>query len=878
MWRRWIYALRARLRALIRADQADHELHDELSFHVAMQTQANLARGMSESEAERRARLALDGVEQTKERSRDVRPLRTADTLIQDVRYAVRSIRRTRTISLAIVVTFALGIGANAAIFSLVNGVLLTPLPYRSPERIVTVEPFWTNTGRTTPASSAPDFRDWRDQNSALEFLAYHTGGEFTALVNGTPMFASIQLVTPDFFNVFGALPVAGRLWTEQDRDTPVAVVSHAWALTHFGDPQAAVGRTITAAGRSAEVLGVAPSGFTFPGTTDIWMPNTVIPETPSRGAHNYFVVGKLKAGVSLEGARTDMRAIAARLEREYPENRFKSVAVTPMLDKLTGRTRTTLWLLLAIVVGVLLVACVNVAHLQLVRAAARTREVAVRCALGASPSRIIRQVLTESGLLGLAGYVLGLAVGWLTLRGFLSLAPADIPRLGDVHVDGRVFLFTFVVTTLCSLLFGIGPARRASAADVVASLQSHPGRGILGGISPRMRSTVVIAEVAVSVVLLVSAGLLLRSFVQLNRVDLGFATDRVLVTTIAFPVTGPDDFQPATKFYGDLVESVRALPGVRQAAGVRSMPFVEQRANSRYSIADGRTYPRGEDPLAQIQVITPGYFDTVRTPVRQGRDFTDEDRFGRPQVAIVNERLVREALGTDHPIGRVISTGMTLESMKGMRIVGVVADARQMSPEAPPQPEIYLPYLQHPAPGSRLALVIDTSLDPDALVSSIREAARRLNPEVPVRFSTMDDTFKNALSYPRFRTVLVAAFAGLAVILALVGIYSVLSYLVAERTQEIGVRLALGALRRDVFGSVVSGSMRLVFWGLVIGIGGALVAVRGLQTVLFRVSPWDPLTIAGVVAALAATTFLASSIPALRAASVDPLVALRDE
>ncbi|HEU4691081.1 MAG TPA: ABC transporter permease [Vicinamibacterales bacterium] len=878
MWRRWIYALRTRLRALVRPRQSDDELNDELSFHVAMQTQANVARGMTRLEAERQARLALGGVQQLKERLHDRRSVPWFDQLRHDVRYGVRTILRTKVVSAAIIVTFSLGIGANAAIFSLVNGVLLMPLPYSAPERIVAVEPYWTNTGRTTPTSSAPDFYDWHAQNVVLEFLAYHAGGEFTALVNGLPVFASVQIVTADFFNVFGASPVAGRVWTEQDRDAPVAVVSHAWALAHFAGLDSAVGKTIAVAGRSVEILGVMRTGFRYPGTTDIWVPSTMIPETPSRGAHNYTVVGRLKAGVGIEEARTEMRAIAARLEREHAGNRFKSVAVTPILDKLTSRTRTTLWLLLGVVAGVLLIACVNVAHLQLVRAAARTREMAVRCAMGAAPRRIMRQLLTESAVLGIGGCMLGLVVGWFTLEAFLVLAPPDLPRLDDVRLDGRVFGFTFAVTAVCSLLFGIGPARRAIRTDVVAGLQSHPGRGVLGGLSQRMRSTVVVAEVAISVVLLLAAGLLVRSFVQLNRVDLGFATERVLVTTLAFPVRGPDDVAPATTFYRDLVERVRALPGVRQTAGVRTIPFVEQRANSRYSFAGGPTYREGEAPLAQIQVITPGYFDTIRTSLRQGRDFTDEDQYGRPQVAIVNERLVRESLGGADPIGRVISTGMTKESMAGMRIVGVVADARQMSPETLPQPEIYLPYLQHPGPASRLSLVTDTSLDPDALVAAIRQEARRLNPEVPVRFSTMDDVFRAALSYPRFRTVLVAAFAFLAVTLAVIGIYSVLSYLVADRTREIGVRLAMGALRGDIFRRVIGGSMRLVLGGVAVGLLISFAAVGAIEAMLFDVSARDPWTVAGVIALLMVTAFAASGIPALRAASVDPLVALRDE
>jgi putative ABC transport system permease protein len=383
---------------------------------------------------------------------------------------------------------------------------------------------------------------------------------------------------------------------------------------------------------------------------------------------------------------------------------------------------------------------------------------------------------------------------------------------------------------------------------------------------------------VALSVILLVAAGLLLRSFAQLTRVDLGFSTDRVLVTTTAVPVPGPDGPRRATAFYRDLIENVRALPGVRRTAGVMTMPFVQQRSNSSYSIDGGPTYAQGERPDAQIQVVTPGYFDTMNTSIRQGRDFNDGDRFGQPQVAIVNERLVREAFGRENPIGRIIRTGMTRESANGMQIVGVVADARQMSPEALPRPEIFLPYLQHPGPGSRLALVTQTAIEPDALAASIREAARALNPEVPVRFSTMDEVFSRALAYPRFRTVLVAAFALLAVMLALVGIYGVVSYLVAERTSEIGVRLALGARRRDIFGRVIGGSMRLVWWGLLVGAIGAVAAVRALQTVLFGVSPRDPLTLVTVMALLALTALAASSIPALRATRVDPLVALRQD
>jgi predicted permease len=831
---------------------------------------------MTRAEAERQARLALGGVQQLKERLHDRRSIPWFEQLLQDVRYGVRTILRTKVVSAAMIVTFALGIGANAAIFSLINSVLLSPLPYQSPDRIVTVEPLWTNTGQTNTVSSAPDFRDWREQNHVFDYMAFHAGREVRVVANGTPIFASIQLVTPDFFNVFGVVPVSGRLWTAAEERTPLAVVSHAWASAQFGDAAAAIGKAIEAVGQPAEIVGVASPGFTYPGATDIWVSSALIPINPNRGGHNYLVVAKLKPGVGIDEARTDMRAIAARLEQEYPGNRFKSVAVTPMLETLTRSAGTTLWLLFGTVIGVLLIACVNVAHLQLARAAARRREMSVRSAIGAGPGRLTRQVLTENLVLGFVGCLVGLAFGWLTLRGFLAMAPPDIPRLDEVAMDGRVLLFALGATTLCSLLFGVGPARRAKRADATLGIRHQAARSTVRGIVPSVRSTLVVAEIALSLVLLVASGLLLRSFVRLSQVDLGFSTERILVTTTSYPAAGPFGGAEATGFYRDLIAQLRTMPGVRRTAGMMTIPFDTLRANSGYSIEGGADY--SERAIADLQIVTPGYFDTVNTPIHLGRDFDDGDQLGRPQVAIINARLARETFGDDNPIGRVIRTGMTPESKQGMQIVGVVADARQRSPEAPAHPEIYMPYLQHPGPGSRLTLLTQTSLDPASLTESIREAARQLNSGVPIRFSTMDDVLRQALAYPRFRTTLVVAFGILAGLLALVGIYSVLSYLVVEQTPEIGVRLAMGALRRDIFSRVIGGSMRLVLVGVAVGLVIALAAVKTIQAMLFDINARDPVTIAAVVTLLWTTALAASGIPALRAASVDPLVALRDE
>ncbi|HKF67734.1 MAG TPA: ADOP family duplicated permease, partial [Vicinamibacterales bacterium] len=676
---------------------------------------------------------------------------------------------------------FALGIGANAAIFSLVNSVLLTPLPYQAPGRIVVAEPFWKNRTNSEGfrTSSAPDFYDWRAQSHVFDVVAYHGGGEFRVIAEGEPTFGSVQLATPDFFRVFGVAPAAGRFWTEQENRASVAVVSHDWAVAHFGEPGKAVGRHITTT-RSLEIVGVAPVGFKYPRATDIWFPAGVVPEAP-RGAHNYLAIGRLKPDARLEEARTEMRGIADRLAQEYPSsNRNKTVALTPLREKLTGSARTTLWLLLGTVAGVLLIACVNVANLQLVRAAARGREIAVRSAMGAGPGRVIRQVLTESLLLGGLGCLVGLVAGWLTLKAFVAIAPANIPRLNEVRIDQRVLLFTLGVTALCSLLFGLGPARRVACLDLSDALKQQPGKGVRGRVGSRARSLLVMAEVALSFALLVAAGLLLRSFVELSRVDLGFSTERILVATTSLPAPAPEQQRQATMFYRDLIDRVRQMPGVRQAAGVRTMLFADGGSSSGYTIDGNPTPPLGSRPIAQIQVVTPGFFDTVNMRIRRGRDFSAGDEFGRPQVAIVNERLAHDAFGTGDAIGRTIRNGMTRETENGMQIVGVVADARAESPDAAANPALYLPYLQHPGPGSRLELVAHTSTAPETLGPPVREAARALNPEVPVRFSTMDDAFAKALAYPRFRAVLVAGFALLAVALALVGIYGVLSFLVS--------------------------------------------------------------------------------------------------
>jgi predicted permease len=625
-------------------------------------------------------------------------------------------------------------------------------------------------------------------------------------------------------------------------------------------------------------VIGVAAPGFAYPAATDVWLPAGLVPENPNRSGHNYFAIGKLKEGIGLDTARQGMRAIGDRLEQQYQENRFKTVAVTPLAEKLTARAETTLWVLLSAVLGVLLIACANVANLQLARAASRSREMAVRVALGAGRGRILLQVLTESIVLGGLGAAAGLGVASLLRRALLAMTPADIPRLAEVRIDDTVLLFALALAVLCSILFGLVPARRSSDPDLNYGLRQNSGKGSVGRISGRMRAALVVSEVALSMVLLAGAGLLLRSFIALTRVDLGFSTDRLLVAGMSLQVPDEAAVRRAPEFYRDLISEIRVLPGVRRAAGVMTTPFAEDRSTSQYSIEGGPAYRPGEGPSAQHHIVTPGYFETIGTPLRRGRDFTDGDSWQRPQVAIINGALAREAFGGDNPLGRRIRSGMTPQSTKGMEIIGVVGDARQIAPGEPARPEMFLPYLQQPFAGSNLKLFVQTHLDPHALSSAIRETATRRNPEVPVRFSTMDEIMSESLAYPHFRAILTGCFGMLAACLAIVGIYGVISYVVGQRTNEIGLRFALGARPADVFRLVIGESMRLVLWGLVLGLVGTLGLARVLQTLLFGVGPYDPLTIAAVLGALGLAALLGSSIPALRAARVDPLVALRQE
>jgi putative ABC transport system permease protein len=795
-----------------------------------------------------------------------------------DLKFAFRSLRKNPGFTLLAVLVMALGIGANTAVFSVVNAVLLKPLAYSNPDRIVTLSSLWRKSGSHGPVS-APDFHDWHNQSSAFAAMAYYASDETSVTAGSSAEYGNVATVTPEFFRVFELEPITGRTFTpeEQKPGGPTAVlISHSFWQSHFGGNPRALGQTVKMLDKTFSVVGVLPPAFHFPEKTDIWFPASVFPETNERSAHNYRVVGRLKSDATLEQAQAQMTSIGARLAQQYPSsNKDKNVAVTRMRDDMVSNVQLTLYLLLGAVTLVLLIACANVANLLLAKSTTRTREIAIRAAVGASRARIIRQLITESLLLAVLSAVAGLLLAVWGSAALVALAPKNVPRLAETSVDGWVLAFTLGLSVISSLLFGLAPALHASRVDLNDALKQGGGRAVVGG-GGRIRAALVVAEIALSVVLLAGAGLLIKSFNALHNVALGYHPEHVLVMETSVPASDEKSARRATSFYKDLLHDVAALPGVTASGATRSTPGHVPSDGSYFLDHLPPQDQMGNAPGAVLSVVTPGAFAALGIPLRTGRDFNDGDIFEAPFAAIVNEALARQSFPGQDPIGHSIFCG--LDSLNPMRIVGVVGDVRQYGPAREPSPEIYMPYQQHPEPSTALSILVRTSNDPAALQETLRRKTRERSPDVPVKFTSMDASLSENVAAPRFRTLMLGIFAAVAVCLAMAGVYGVMAYLVSQRSNEIGLRMALGASPSDVTRLILRQGMLLTGAGLVLGLAGAIAATRLLTSVLFEVKPSDPTTYAAVAALLAAVALAASYIPAYRASKVDPLVALRQE
>jgi putative ABC transport system permease protein len=862
-----------------RRDRLERDLKRELQFHVDCRVDDLIKGGLGEPEARRLASIELGGVPQVQEAVRDTWIWRSLDALLRDVRYAMRGLVRTWGFTVGAGAVLALTIGANIAIFSVVNTVLLRPLAYPDAERLVAIETFWTNTGRANQDVSGPDFLDWQARNDVFEKMAVYYSGDSggtddsPVILGDRATFANPRYVSADFFAVFGQTASAGRLLTAADRQ--VAVVRYQWAVTNFGSGQAAIGRSVTVNGAPLEIVGVAAPGFRHPGAADLWAPVGVDAGANRRGSHEYHAIGKLKQGTDLGRAQAQMRTIGDALAQQYPENRLKTVSLVSLQDRLTGNLRATLWTLMAAVGVVWLIGCANIANLLLARGANRTREIALRAALGAGRNRVVRQLLTENCVLaGVAGLA-GLLCAALLVQGVVALAPADLPRIDEMRMDPTVVLFAFGLSLASTMIFGLVPAVHTSRFDLSDGLKQGGSKATASKASSRLRSAMVVAEVALSVVLLVAAGLLLRSFQALQHADLGFTTDGVLVAFTEYDVgDDPGDITTRSMFFADVLDRLRSVPGVSAAAGVAYLGMGWEPRPPRDYFIEGRPEAQpGERPQAEHHVVTADYFKTLEIPVLAGRDFARTDTEDRPLVAIVSKTMARIAFPGRSPLGERLRVN---SRSPWMEIVGVVGDTRWQDPTQPPPPVFYTPPTQRW--GNSLSILARTSLDQTSLASTLRTILHEANPTVPVKFETLEELFDATLAYPRFRTQVIGLFAGVAALLAAVGIFSVLTYFVGQRSRELAIRRALGAPAADVIRLIVGGGLRLVAIGLVLGLAGALGVARLLTSLLYEISPWDAGTYLATIAVLGSAALLATLFPAIRAATIAPNVVLQQE
>jgi putative ABC transport system permease protein len=807
-------------------------------------------------------------------------------TLWQDLRYGARMALKKPGFTLIAVITLALGIGANTAIFSVVNAVVLRPLPYRDPDRLVHVYRMQPPVERSPV--SVPAYLDFAAQQQAFENFAAHYGETFNLTDVDEAERIIGRRVTANFFALFGASPTRGRFFLPADDNADsarVAVISDGLWRRRFGGDDQVVGQTIKLNGEAYTIVGVAPPQFQFPRRVEIWTPARLIGRGGDRTSNFLMMIGRLKDGVTEEQAQAQMNQIAAALARQYPNHNNLSVLVVPMLDEQVRDIRTALWVLLGAVGFVLLIACANVVNLLLARARARQKEFVVRAALGASRFHIARQLLTESVLLALLGGASGTLLAVWGLDLLVAAGPANLPRVSEARIDARALGFTLLISLLTGFVFGLAPAWQSSKTKLNEALKEG-ARGAGVSLSQAwLRRALVIAEIALSLVLLVGASLLIGSLKRLAQVNPGFETNNLLTADINYPrrpasayPKGEDGERQRLQERGDFLRAVEqkvaTLPGVQRVGVINDLPVTGDSASAgSFRIEGDPNVNWANDPQAEWKSVTPNYFNAIGVPLLKGRAFTERDTSQSPATILINETLARRFFPEEDPIGkRLIAFNSPRE------IAGVVGDARQGALNLPPSPEIYFPNTQR-AFGQQVSLVVRTNVDPASLSDAVRRAAQSVNPDAPVfRVRTMREVMAGSMAQERFNTILMTLFAVVAMLLAAIGLYGVMAYNVTQRAREIGVRVALGAQSADVLRLVVGQGLRLVALGLALGLMTALALTRLMKKLLFEVSATDPAPYAGVALLLALVALLACWIPARRATKVDPMIALRCE
>jgi predicted permease len=797
----------------------------------------------------------------------------------------MRSLWKTPGFSLMAILTMALGIAVTTALFSLLYAALLQPLAFRDAGSVVAINTLWPAKGRATQRITGGDFVDLRSALKSFEAIALYNGGQIGVRFGDHARFAEAFQVGPEFFRALGVTPALGRLPGKQDANH-TAVLTESFARASFGDAASALGQPVVVDNKPYDVIGLLPDRLSFPERAEVWITGPVDPENQNRTAFNYYAIGRLRDGTTLEQAQAELSTAGARLASDHPDsNEGKTFRAIELQEQLAAPVRSTMLFLFGAAGLLLLISCANAANLMLARASARTRETAIRISLGSGAKRIIQMLLAEGALLGVGAAILGLFFAYALVRVLLPLLPANLPHAADaIHIHAPVLGFAAGVSWITALVCSLIPALSLRRVNLAELLKQSAGRGFVSG-AMRSRNIIVVAQIALCCTLCVGAALLARTLVALIDTPVGFRSDGILVMYADAPAFEFDQYLRAIRTFETALDQIRAIPGVQSAAAVMGLPTGQYGSNGSY-LVEGVHIQAGQDPFkmnwprglpeAIFAVASPKYFQTVGIRLLAGRDFNDRDKYDAPFTAIISESLARQSFGTSNPIGRRIYCG--LDSPKPMTIVGVVSDVRQDSPASHWEPEIYMPFQQHPYHANELQIAVRTGGDPVRLVSEVRRRMQRLAPFMATSFTTFRQMVEDSMSAPRFRAALALAFAILAMTLALTGVYAVMTYYVGERRAEMGVRIALGATPGSIVGLVSGRALSLALAGLSIGIAGAVALSRVAETLLYGVRPLDfgAYGIGAVVVLL--VVIAAGLIPAWRASRVDPVVALRHD
>jgi predicted permease len=882
----WVRSLVSQTRVWLSPRQVDQDFAQELEVHFDLLTEESVRRGMSPEEAKRAARIRLGGPTQLKETNRELQGLPAIETFLQDTRYAFRMLRKNPGFTAVAVLTLALGIGANTAIFSVVYAVLLKPLPYTNPEQLFTAFQANAQQGTAETGCSYLNFEEWRAQNHAFSELAGIVAHQLTLTGRVEPTVVNTSVVTPEFFALVDVKPLAGRIFFPQDGKQgapPVALVSEDLWRGRFGADPNIIGTSINLDQRPFTVIGIMPGAFRTPFFTkqEVWIPLVQDPVfstfMPNRGLHLLPVIGRLKPGVSVAQAQAEMDAISGRLAAEFPaENNGWTVRLVPLQKEIVGDVRTALLVLLGAVGLVLLIACANIANLLLTRATSRSKEIAVRTALGAGRARIIRQLLSETAVLGLLGGAVGIALAYWGVKALSSLLPSSLPQMNPIRVDYFVLGFALLLSAIAGLAFGLVPAMFAANADIQNALREGARSGESRN-RRRARSFLAVVEISLAMVLLMTAGLLLRSFARLTSVSPGFDAQHIVKADISLPQFQYSTPQQWAAFSEELLARIQSDPGLQDSAVVVPRPIADRNVNLPFDIVGNPPSSASASRTASFVSVSPDYFRVMGIPLLAGRFFNQHDISSAPRVSIISEAMARLYFPNQNPLGKQLTFGFPPNGEAMREIVGIVGNVRDVALGQNPGAMMYVPFAQAPFWGANL--VVKSTLSTSSVAAAIRQEVQKMDKDVPVTdVAKMPDLIDASVAQPRFRTFLLGLFAGMALVLAATGIFGVISYSVSRRTNEIGIRVALGASRNTILSMILGETLALTFAGLAVGLPCALAASHLVGHMLFDVSANDPATLAAVAFSLAVVAALAGYIPARRAVRVDPMAALRYE